>query len=420
MIKYLLLCFGLALCTNAASAQTWEVVNAAVPSDTVVFASNDSGYAFMGGRLLRSADSGKHFNSATVSGFPSGALILNDVCWPTSRDGYMAYNVSGATTLVRTNDAGQSVILSSAPSNLTFYAISFPTPAVGYATGEFNPTGQGYFAAKSTDSGSTWKVMTSTSSAVGEVCFKDASNGIFVEYDNGNVPQIFYTYDGMNDVHRSKDTIPFLGSGQQTGFLHWNDDGSWIVQNQGIERSSDSGKSWTNVLPDASADVSYGAIETVCFSGPRGFAFADNSNVFETTDYGANWQGPTSTSPNSTGVGSFSSMPSPTVAYVSGLSSNGSSNVLLKIELPPLPSVVLPASPAENFHVASNGATLYFTAAAAAEPRSIEILDVLGRECASLPLAAMSARAELIPGTLRPGSYFARLNNAVVKFSVWQ
>ncbi|MFI5201947.1 MAG: hypothetical protein ACHQNE_06140, partial [Candidatus Kapaibacterium sp.] len=83
MIKYLILFFGLLLGTYSARAQTWEVVNGAVPSDTVVFAANDSGYAFMGGQLLRTTDSGKNFSPAAVSGFPSGALILNDVCWPT-------------------------------------------------------------------------------------------------------------------------------------------------------------------------------------------------------------------------------------------------------------------------------------------------------------------------------------------------
>ncbi|HEX5316136.1 MAG TPA: hypothetical protein VFX22_05740, partial [Candidatus Kapabacteria bacterium] len=149
MIKYFIAVFGLAVGVNAASAQSWEMINSTVPSDTVVFATNDSGYAFVGAKLLRTSDSGKHFNSTAVSGFPSGALILNDVCWPTPRCGYMAYNMNNATTLVRTNDAGQSVKQISAPSNLTFYSISFPSPAIGYAGGEFNPPGQGYFVAKS-------------------------------------------------------------------------------------------------------------------------------------------------------------------------------------------------------------------------------------------------------------------------------
>ncbi|HZK77241.1 MAG TPA: hypothetical protein VFD13_10060 [Candidatus Kapabacteria bacterium] len=419
MIKYLIFCSALALCAGSASAQVWEVVNNNLPGDTVVFASNDSGYDFMGAELLRTSDSGKQFSSTAVSGFPSGALILNDVCWPTSQCGYMAYNVNSTTTLVRTNDAGRSVTKISAPSNLTFYSISFPSPAVGYATGENN--GQlGYFVAKSIDSGKSWNVVKSLTLRTGEIHFKTPTNGIFIEYNSANVPQIYYTFDGMSSVH-STDTIPFISSGQQTDFINWNDDGSWIVQNQGIERSSDSGKTWNLVLPDADPQTSYGAIETVCFSGPRGFAFADNSNVFKTTDYGADWQDGPTTSPSATGVGSFSSMPSPTVAYVSGASADGSTNVLLKIDLPPLPiNEVSPPLSENDFRAASNGSIISFTAAAAAEPRSIEILDVLGRKCASVPLAAMSTSSELANGKLRPGNYFARLGNQIVKFAVGQ
>jgi len=421
MLKYLIVCAGIALGVSVrASAQLgqWKEVNTAIQSDPMVFATNDSGYSFEGTDLLRSTDGGKNFSS---SGIPGGSTIgvLSDMSWPTSRCGYMAFG--SPRVLARTNDGGQSITIWNFPSNYTVYHIAFPTPAIGYATGDFNPSTEGYFVAKSTDSGESWRVVYQNDLSIGSIRFKDADHGIFVIYDKGGVPQVAYTLDGFATESMSADTIPFLGSGQQTGFLDWNDDGSWIVYNQGIERSSDSGKHWYLVLQDESPDLSYGAIESVCFSGPRGFAFADNSNVFETTDDGATWKASSSTSPDVTGSGSVSSMPSPTVAYVTGTSADGSTNVLLKIQLPPVVGGgVSTPQLLDDFHVASNGAGLIFIATPVSEARNIEILDLLGRDCASLMLAAMSARAELRPGQLRPGSYFARLGNEIAKFSVWQ
>jgi hypothetical protein len=59
-----------------------------------------------------------------------------------------------------------------------------------------------------------------------------------------------------------------------------------------------------------------------------------------------------------------------------------------------------------------------FTMPPASEARSIQILDVLGRTCASLPIAPSSSSGSLATDILRPGTYFAQLGESVVKFVI--
>ena len=421
-----LLLVALVLCTSSVRAQglqnVWQVVNPSVQNGPLVFTTDDSGFIGTSANLYVSSDGGQNFTA-----HPMPAQVFNmdikDMCWPTSQDGFVLFLSSdgSSSVLAQTTNAGNTWNVSTSSSQV-LYSISFPTPDIGYATGENNPAGSGYFVAKTTNAGQSWSVLKSSTLSVGPVLFKTAQAGMFVIFDAASVPQISYTLDGLGHVTTaSPDT--FVNQGQQTTFLDWNDNGSWIVQYQGIMRSSDSGKHWATVLPDDPNGTTYGTISCACFHGYRGFAFGDNSKDFQSLDYGASWHEFTNTLtyttfPNESVTPTLTaSMPSDTVAYMMGQS--GSGIALLRVNLPSEAVAQIPAPVQEALEISQSGTLLEFTALSNATQRTIEIYDVLGRKCAEVPLTSLSTNAVLPASTLQPGSYFARLGNSVAKFIVW-
>ncbi len=391
----------------------WLPIDTTIKGDTIAFPTVDTGYLATSTTLYTTTDGGKTFTSKGLPPIGSGAYLLQ-MCWPTSQAGFLLFSTGGNSTelLATTNGGGSwSPII---PAGLPLANISFPTAAIGYATGELNPVGTGYFVAKTTNGGASWSTIGNNNLSLGPITFKDTSRGMYIYYDASNAPQVIYSFDGLKDAKDASE-IPFNTQGQVGNFLFWNDDNSWIVQYQGIVRSSDSGKNWTTVLPDDQTGTTYGVISSACFHGPRGFAFGDNAMDFETEDYGATWNRFTNTSPYITSAGTTCAMPADTVAYTTGV---GNTAALLRLALAPL-AVETPPAENESFQVAENGAWVRFTANPAATARNIQIFDAIGREVTSLPLGPMNVSATLSPGILTPGSYFARLGNQMVKFAVW-
>ena len=420
---------ALVLSVGSARAQglqnVWQVVNPSVQNGPLVFTTDDSGFICTPANLYVTSDGGQNFTAR-----PMPAQVFNmdikDMCWANSQDGYVLFLSSdgSSSTLAQTTDAGNTWSVYPSTSDVIF-SISFTSPDTGYATGEYSPAGTGYFVAKTTNAGQSWAVVKSSTLSVGPILFKTSQAGMFVVFDASGVPQVSYTLDGLAHVDTTV-TIPFTDQGQQTTFLDWNDDGSWIVQYQGIVQSSDSGKHWSTVLPDDESG-SYGTISCACFHGYRGIAFGDNSKDFQSLDYGASWHAFTDTKVSGTSYTTFPvtapiayetcSMPSDTVAYMMG--QNGNDIALLRVNVPSEAVAQLQTSVQEPLEVSQSGTRFEFSAAAEPTERTIAVYDVLGRKCAQLPLAAMSTRAMLPASSLQPGSYFARLGNSIAKFIVW-
>lgn len=72
-----------------------------------------------------------------------------------------------------------------------------------------------------------------------------------------------------------------------------------------------------------------------------------------------------------------------------------------------------------QFSATTQRNAILFTANSVDRARTIDILDVLGRTCASITLSPGATTSPLPMGMLRQGSYFARLGSMVVKFAVW-
>jgi hypothetical protein len=88
---------------------------------------------------------------------------------------------------------------------------------------------------------------------------------------------------------------------------------------------------------------------------------------------------------------------------------------------PPPNSVSLAPQDETNFIVYSEKSSLNFEVTPpAAEQRTIEVIDLLGRQCASIAVAANATSSHLAMSALQPGSYFARLGTAIVKFNIWE
>lgn len=374
MRKSIALCLACILSSSAALAQGWYVVNPTVKEGALTFITNDSGF-IISDSLYITTDGGSSFQAQTL---PPGPSL---------------------------------------PYGLSLPGYSFPTPAIGYVAGELSP-GTGYALSKTTDSGRSWSITYRTNYRLGPALFKSATEGIFIQFALGEVPQVGYTSDGLQHV-LLKPPVPFNTQGQESTFLEWSDNGNWYVQYQGLVRSTDSGNSWTTVLPDDQTEESYGVISAACFHGNRGFAFADGSGKgfmgsFETTDAGATWPQVLPTSPYIPSTAC--SMPSDSVAYV--IASDSNQIVLLKIELP-TESVKDDRDSAIALSVTSNGLDLLFSTKSQETERTIEIYDVLGRKCTELPLGPMRTTTSLRERALQPGSYFAQLGNSVAKFIVW-
>ncbi len=312
-------------------------------------------------------------------------------------------------------------------SNLQLGNLYFPTANVGYATGSLSDL-SGYFVAKTTDAGVTWDSISASSDYIfGSMYFIDANNGMFLaQNQNTSEVNVAYTINGgASFTYRSLPTT------STPTFLYWNrEDSSWIVGADSVYRSVDSGQHWTCVIAN---DTSTGAGPAAvgAFYGDTGFVFLGvQPTVLMTTDAGISWT--SSRLPNNiNGTSADSviplaaSMPDQYDCYLLVYDNNAVADGLMKIAfgVPVAGSggngvVQTDAIPAIPFAAVYGTDAVTFTMAPAPETRSIQILDVLGRTCATLPVAPSSASGQLATDELRAGTYFAQLGESVVKFVI--
>ena len=106
-----------------------------------------------------------------------------------------------------------------------------------------------------------------------------------------------------------------------------------------------------------------------------------------------------------------------------GANGSGTQSDTLSIELSPVVSSVFSAKPAgpQNLSVAMDNEGFY-TATFSPEPveRHLEVMNLLGRKIATLPIYSDCSSMHLPELILPPGLYFARLGNEIAKFVVMQ
>jgi photosystem II stability/assembly factor-like uncharacterized protein len=456
MIKYLAIGLLLACCVNSAQSQTpdsvWHLVNSNITNNpsNMVWSSGDTGF-FLGSTtdLTRTTNGGisdetlklprpvdtilVDTNGVTFKVFSYDHAIqppVSSMSWPNSSTGYLAgvtYSDTFHTsrpTILKTTDAGTTwKQFYPGDTLVTFSNIYFPRAKVGFATGGLSDLSKNYLDA-TTDSGKTWThLYESDTLAFGRLNFLDFKHGIV--FAQGAVSAyVLYTADGSTFHLVSIPQASLL-----TG-LHWNSDSSWLIAiDSSIYRSTDSGKHWATVVP---ADAK-GSIVTAAFRDSLAFAFRDNSApiksspiVFSTRDNGLTWKSDTLPRISTDSLVPMSaSMPDDTEAYVMATDPSTSNIVLLKIVIhTPTQSggnggVAMAPSEASQFSAATEGNSILFTAKASDRPRAIDVMDILGRVCASISLPSGATTTQLPVGSLPPGSYFARLGGATVKFAIW-
>jgi len=397
----------------------------------MAFGSNDTGFVASfptGGTttVQSSINGGKNFSSIVIpSAVQSGKAPALSVSWPTPECGFFgyAYTPSLAPVILRTINAGKSWEPAYPPANMILDDISFPTPVVGYVA--CHVVGGDYYILKSLDSGKTgsWKQVYRSNLAINRIHFRSVFQGIFFLFGGGPI-QVGYTFDSLHTVNKSSDLSPLVSDFPK--FLYWNKDDSWIAGGSGeigVLRSTDSGKKWNQVITNDPLDG--GDILSACFHGRRGYAFPSSGPTFYfTQDYGATWT--RSTNSKDTVDVIASSMPTSTVAYAMGPGYSGDLEgmFLIRVTLPPDPEENNNGSVAqtvkdEQVSVYQNGPSIGFEVDPSAEYREIQILDVLGRNWATIRLDPMATSAEILRSRLTAGSYFARLGDSILKFVVW-
>src|SRR5579883_156191 len=412
---------------------SWRVINNSLVSGytEVVFATDTIGYlagAVQGNShsMLRSADTGSDFSNINFPGFVS--TFATNMSWPTPQNGYVSVDTGTAPNnsvfVLSTSNGGSSWTVYSINNTLQLQNIYFPSVFIGYATGSLS-NGEGYFIAKTTNGGQTWASIYKSDNYVNysHLYFPSATSGMLLALNSAtNVVNVAYTTDGGTSFKFSS-----LRTDSAANFLHWNDDGSWLAGADSVYRSTDSGRTWKSVV---SYDTSAGPASVATFNGKMGFAFRQNEPiVLATTDYGATWAStrlPTAGSPNDTLTPVAASMPSGRVAYLLASDAFATSDVLLKIPIPQSNggggNGVVQNQEGEKISFAASVQSPWIILSADPEAmnRSIQVVDVLGRPCGSVDLMAGTSEARMLLSNLHSGDYFARLGNAVVKFTVWE
>ncbi len=432
MIKYLAIGLLLAFSIHTARAQTpldtahWQLVNnAGVPNDNAMaWSSTDTGF-LLGGTsdFSQTLDSGLSYTQLTLPGAPTSVV---DMSWPSQNTGYIAATATsskGATVpmILKSIDAGANWSPLYPPDSIIINHIYFPTDQVGYASGALLDGSKNYIL-KTSNGGTTWmNIHEADTLTFGKLNFIDANSGIVFAQQNSN--HILYTTNGGSSFQ-----LAAIPDGSSLTSLHWNTDGSWLVaSDSSIYRSVDSGVNWTPVV---TADTD-GTIQTMTMNDSVGFAFRpgaapvyDTPVVLRTTNFGASWK--SGTLPRSAGdrvQPLAASMPSPYVAYLLATDLATSSNVLMKLAFYPVKqnngSVAIAESGNNQFSAAIQGNSILFQTNSADRARTITVMDILGRDCASVTIPPGSTMSELPMNMLQPGSYFARLGNAIVKLAVW-
>jgi len=425
---------------STAQTGTWQNINIfggglTTGFSQMVFVTDSIGYIYGPTQnspddMEKTTDTAVNFTALTIKSPLKGPTYVTTMAWPTALNGYIIAdtgNVQSQTNAVfclHTSDGGVTWVSSGiSDANLQIQNLYFPTASVGYGTGSL-ADGSGDFVAKTIDGGATWTKAYSTtkySFSYGKLFFKDPNNGmIFAQSNSNNKINIAYTTNGgtsFNFAPTGTDSIP-------PNFLQWNNDNSWLVGIDSVYRSVDSGKNWKSVV---AYDTGAGPATVAAFHDSVGFIFRANKGiVYQTNDYGVTWASShlpdVSTSDTISPIAA--SMPSSRVAYLLGTDANNGVDVMMKIKL--TPPVAPPQGVAEapndeiNFRVYSDKSSLIFDAPPADESRTIKLVDLLGRECASINLPPSATSSRLALSTLRAGSYFARLGADIVKFNIWQ
>src|SRR5581483_758451 len=188
-----------------AQTASWQKVAGSLTSDvpSIVFTSNDTGYMLeqTGSTMtiVKTMNGGQSFSGLPVPAVGTVTGVTN-MCWPTANDGFVACATSSGTKLLVTHNAGASWNESTASSSESFNFLSFPTASVGYASGSKIPSGSGYFVAKTTDGGSNWTTVYTNTNTIGSLDFHTAMDGIIFVDDNSQVPQLAYTFDGLESA----------------------------------------------------------------------------------------------------------------------------------------------------------------------------------------------------------------------------
>ncbi len=402
----------------------------------MVFVNDTAGYIYGAlspatNDMQHTIDSGVDFSVLPIQTTLHTPTFGSHMAWPTAQNGCIIADTGifpnpTAVFSIHTSNGGTSWTTSKIDSSLQIQNLYFPSANVGYGTGTL-ADGSADFVAKTTDGGNTWsKIYNTTDYAfgnTGKLYFINDNNGMFFAQNNANLLLILYTTNGG----ASFKPVP-LQTNSSPNFLHWSKDSSWLVGADSVYRSIDSGKTWTCVVP---CDSSEGAATVGAFYGDTGFVFTGiQPNVFMTTDFGVTWaksrlpnNGPVSDSVTPLAA----SMASPHACYLLAADNFQTSDVLLKIAF---------AKPAdttgggggdavqENPTVATPFAAMFgnnaitFTMAPAPEARSIQILDVLGRNCKYISLPSYATNSQMANSELHSGTYFARLGGSVVKFAI--
>jgi hypothetical protein len=424
---------------HAQTPGVWGIVNnpAGLSSSfsDMIFATDSIGYIFgsfssSSNDMQRTIDSGVDFSPLTIQTTLRSPNYGSNMAWPTAQNGYITadtgrYPANGVFFLSTAN-GGSTWTTSKIESNLNIQNIFFPTPNVGYATGTLSD-GSADFVAKTTNAGATWdSIFASTDysfGTIGKLYFIDANNGMFFAQNETNQLLIVYTTNGGTSF-----TFRPVPTTSQPNFLHWNKDSSWIAGADSVYRSIDSGKNWTCVIPDTGD----GPATVGAFFGDTGFVFHGLQPLVEmTTNSGVSWT--QSRLPNNVGGTADSvtplaaSMPSQRECYLLANDNNATTDVMMKIAFAkPIDTsggggsgvVQTEVATAIPFAAVFGSNVITFTMAPAPEARSMQVLDVLGRECASVTIAPNGTNSLLATSALRPGTYFAVLSGSVVKFAI--
>jgi len=357
---------------------------------------------------------------------------VSDMAWPGPSLGIVAGRTSGddtlriaAPTILLTTDAGNNwTQFYPADTALSITRLYFSSPQFGWATG--TTVDEKSFLAKTTDGGKTWTVLDKSIAYVyGMMSFKDNMRGLVLVQETGNNNlHVMSTYDGWATAPRLS---PSLGDSIPV-FAYWGNDSTWIIGSNGVQRTMDSGRTWTTILHDdpASGDIVAGA-----FRDSAGFVVRDiYSTSYRTMDYGATWFEQRLADSVMRGVDPdygihLLSMPNTSRVFFLGQHPGDGVIEVMKLTIPkPATSsggggVAMVSHAPEGMSLTVQGGSVYFTVCATAERRTLEIRDLLGRSVVTSDVPSMATTIGVPASTFTAGSYFARLGESVVKFVIW-